>query len=421
MPSMPDRLHDIDLNTLFQAFENHVDPIVITDENIKEGVKVLYVNPAFCKETGYLKEEILGENPKILQGPKSDKETLKRLKRNLLKDQEFVGQSINYRKDGSEYIVQWSVTPLKNKQHKTIAFIALQKIISKISTVNDDKILLKAIVEHAPGMILVTNIEGYIVYANESFCRNTGYSEKELLNEHSRMLKSGKQSKKFYENMWEKLIATGGYEGLFISRKKDGTLFYDKKKITVIKDENGNPKFYLAVSYNVTKDIEIKQNLQHKAYTDSLTNLYNKEKYNKDIKVMMKEFLQKNKTFSLIVFDIDHFKRINDNYGHDVGDFILQRCAKIIKEQIREDDTLYRWGGEEFVMLVKVSLNDALVLAKKLKKIIKEYDFDGIKITASFGVVQAARNFDSDTLFKAADKALYEAKNSGRDKVIAYE
>lgn len=421
MPSIPDRLTHLDISSLFEAFENHVDPVVITDENIASGVKILYVNPAFCKETGYSYDEMLGQNPKILQGPKSDKTTLKRLKRDLLKGKNFVGQTTNYRKDGSEYIVQWSVTPLKDKNAQTVAFIALQKIMTKLSTQNDEKILLKAIVEHAPGMILVTDLEGTIIYANQSFSRNTGYSEDELVGNHSRMLKSGKQNKKFYEKMWEKLISTGKFEGLFISKKKDGTLFYDKKKITVIKDESGNPKFYLAVSYNVTKDIEQEQTLKTKAYTDSLTGVYNKDRYSKDIKETMKQFYKTNIPFSIIVFDIDHFKKINDNLGHDVGDYILKQIVQVVKGQIRDNDKLYRWGGEEFVIIVDKELQTAVRVANKLNKSIKEYDFDGIKITSSFGVAQASAEFDPDTLFKAADKALYEAKNSGRDTVVAYE
>ncbi|MGM0623870.1 MAG: sensor domain-containing diguanylate cyclase [Campylobacterota bacterium] len=415
------QLQDLNLESLFNGFDFHIDPIVVTDANLQAGVKILYVNDAFCKATGYNKEEVLGQNPKMLQGPKSDKKTLARLKKALHEDKPFVGQTINYRKDGSEYILQWSVTSLKDKNNQTIAFMAMQKILTKYDTSTDEKLLLKAIVEHAPGMILVTDLEGNIVYVNDSFCRNTGYKEEQLLHNHTRMLKSGKQSKKFYENMWHQLIQTGKFEGLFISKKKDNTLFYDKKKITVIKDEFGNPKFYLAVSYDVTKDIESEKTLRTKVYQDSLTGVYNREKYNLDVKELVDEFKRNQRVFSMIIFDIDHFKGINDNLGHDVGDFILKELTKLVIENIRGEDKLYRWGGEEFIILVKKPLITALSIANKLKKTIREHDFNYLSITASFGVSQINENLDAMKLFKQTDNAMYKAKQSGRDRVVAHQ
>jgi len=414
-------LRDIDISTILNIFDNHVDPVVITDANIARGVKIIYVNNAFCRETGYKKDEVIGKSPKILQGEKSDRETLRRLKRNLKDGVNFVGQTTNYRKDGSEYIVQWSVAPLKDKKGTTVAFISLQKILTKLSTTKDEKLLLKAIIEHAPGMILVTDLEGIIIYANNSFIRNTGYSEEELIGNDSRLLQSGKQSNKFYEKMWEQLISTGRFEGLLINKKKDGTLFYDKKKITVIKDEKGNPRFYLAVSYDVTKEVENEKNLKKRVYTDALTGLYNREKYNIDIKRLMQDYREKSKPFSIILFDIDNFKSLNDNLGHDIGDFILQELAKLISQTIRSDDDLYRWGGEEFVLLVQKPLVIAVDIAKKLNKTIKNHNFNNINITASFGVAQITEDTDTDGLFKKADIALYQAKKSGRDKVVASE
>ena len=188
-------------------------------------LKILYVNKAFCNQTGYSEEEVLGKSPKILQGKDSDTKTLKRLKKTLREGKNFIGQTINYRKDGSEYLVQWSVAHLKDNQNNTVAYLSIQKILTRYATGEDEKLLLKAIVEHAPGMILVTNLEGTIIYVNQSFVRNTGYSEDELLGQHTRMLKSGKQDDAFYERMWRSLIEKGHFEGLFVSKKKDGSLF----------------------------------------------------------------------------------------------------------------------------------------------------------------------------------------------------
>ncbi len=419
MRSLSQHFSKINIDSFLYAFDLHVDPVVITDNDLDNGVKILYVNKAFCKETGYSEDEMLGKSPKILQGKNSDKKTLRRLKKTLKEGKNFIGQTINYRKDGSEYIVQWSVAHLKDDRDETVAYLSIQKILTRYATGEDEKLLLKSIVEHAPGMILVTNLEGIIIYVNQSFTRNTGYREDELIGKHTRMLKSGKQDESFYEKMWQSLIGKGHFEGLFVSKKKDGSLFYDRKKITVIKDDRGNPKFYMAVSYDVTDEIETEKNLKQKAFTDALTGLHNKDRFELDIKEYHKAFVKNQNVFSLILLDIDHFKSINDNMGHDVGDFILKELAGLIKNNIRDDDKLYRWGGEEFILITASPLHIAEKIAQKLRGVVQNHDFNAISITASFGVAQIHKDQDTKTLFKNADTALYEAKNSGRNRVVA--
>ncbi|MGM0533657.1 MAG: sensor domain-containing diguanylate cyclase [Campylobacterota bacterium] len=419
MRSLFQQFSKINIDSFLYAFDLHVDPVVITDNDLDNGVKILYVNKAFCSQTGYSEEEILGKSPKILQGKNSDRKTLRRLKKTLKEGKNFIGQTINYRKDGSEYIVQWSVAHLKDDRDDTVAYLSIQKILTRYATGEDEKLLLKSIVEHAPGMILVTNLEGIIIYVNQSFTRNTGYREDELLGKHTRMLKSGKQDESFYEKMWQSLIEKGQFEGLFISKKKDGSLFYDRKKITVIKDDRGNPKFYMAVSYDVTDEIETEKNLKQKAFTDALTGLHNKDRFELDIKEYHNAFVKNQNVFSLILLDIDHFKSINDNMGHDVGDFILKELAGLIKNNTRDDDKLYRWGGEEFILITASPLHIAEKIAQKLRGVIEDHDFNAISITASFGVAQIHKGQDTKALFKNADTALYEAKNSGRNRVVA--
>jgi PAS domain S-box-containing protein len=238
--------------SLFAAFDFSTDPIAMTDANIKGGVRFIYVNDAFCKETGYSKEELIGQNPRILQGEKSDRVMLAKLKEEIVLGNNFVGKTVNYKKDGTPYYVKWSISPLKNDDEQIIAFISIHKIISVQVKVQKENLLLQEIIQQAPGMMLVTDLNANIVYVNDAFVKNSGYSKEELVGNNARMLKSGKQSEQFYKKMWEKLTSTQRFEGVFISKRKDGTLFFDNKKITLVKDKEGIGRYYLAISHDIT-------------------------------------------------------------------------------------------------------------------------------------------------------------------------
>lgn len=130
------------------------------------------------------------------------------------------------------------------------------------------------------------------------------------------------------------------------------------------------------------------------------------------------------KNLSVLFLDIDHFKKINDTYGHDMGDVVLRDVAQAVLGSVREGDTVARWGGEEMVvMLLGSNEDDAKRKAESIRKKIEELTFDKIpdlKVTMSIGVAHAGEAMASDELVKRADKALYKAKETGRNKVVAY-
>lgn len=407
----------LDTKTFYTLFDHAIEPIVITDANLLDGVKILFANRVFCTTTGYTQEELIGKSPKLFQGKDSNHKILRELKGELLKGNDFVGQSVNYKKDGSSYIVKWSILPLKDKNANTIGYISFQKVIDKEINLKHEK-LLSSIVSISTNLILVTDIEGIIVYTNDAFCKKLGYSKEELLGKHTRILKSGKQDNNFYKKMWRSILKTGKFSDIFISRKKDNTLFYDKKDISTLKDDEGNPVYYVSISRDITHDIQKQKTLEEQVFVDTLTTLYNRKKYNEIIEQKIKTFQSSEELFSLILIDIDFFKNINDTYGHDIGDYVLQEFSSLLKNNTRDDDVLFRWGGEEFAILVNKEIDEAYKLAKKLRESIAKHNFQSIKITASFGISQINTGVNKQLLFNKADHALYQAKQSGRDKVV---
>ncbi len=159
------------------------------------------------------------------------------------------------------------------------------------------------------------------------------------------------------------------------------------------------------------------------AYTDPLTQTHNRTAFNDSIKREMSLAIRNVKNLSLIFFDIDHFKTINDTYGHDCGDITLALGAKWIKESLRDSDIIFRYGGEEFVILLSdTDANGAELLAERIRASIENhtiaYGMETIKITASLGVSTLRANDTIESFILRADKAMYTAKNKGRNQVV---
>ena len=164
------------------------------------------------------------------------------------------------------------------------------------------------------------------------------------------------------------------------------------------------------------------EDLQKEAIYDVLTGCYNK----KGIEILLEKFLEEslryNTPLSVMMIDIDYFKKVNDTYGHLAGDFVLREVAKILKSTIRQSDICGRFGGEEFIILLpNTKLIGAMKLAERIRENIQNHDFifnnKKIKVTISIGITSVSKNDSSFSLVERADEALYAAKRGGRNRV----
>ena len=157
---------------------------------------------------------------------------------------------------------------------------------------------------------------------------------------------------------------------------------------------------------------------KHEANFDKLTQIYNRNMFNRMIDKKITIAKIKKVSFSFIMLDIDHFKNVNDTYGHLVGDDILKHLVNLIKKHIRDSDIFARWGGEEFVLAFNVDIDKGREIAESLRKHIEQEKFDIVEhITCSFGITKFQKDDTLETMTKRADSALYEAKENGRNKV----
>ncbi|HIP54954.1 MAG TPA: diguanylate cyclase [Sulfurimonas autotrophica] len=178
---------------------------------------------------------------------------------------------------------------------------------------------------------------------------------------------------------------------------------------------------YDSIKKSLTHLVKVtSQELERMNSHDALTSLYNRQEYIRVVTKMIKSAKRYGETFGIILLDIDFFKLVNDNYGHDVGDQVLQKIAEVLQESTREDDFVARWGGEGFIIIAKnVSLDALEKIVQKIQKKMKQTSFNpASKITLSFGLTLYREGDDENALFKRIDNALYRAKNNGRDQYV---
>lgn len=199
---------------------------------------------------------------------------------------------------------------------------------------------------------------------------------------------------------------------------------YGQTRMTHIQIKAPNEWHEEKILFGICQDITEQIELEKIAYYDSLTQIYNRNKFNELITREIELLKRYKQPLSLVIFDIDRFKRINDTYGHRVGDEVLAELAGIVSREIRSTDIFVRWGGEEFVIVTpQTPTQGAQLLAEKIRSKIEEWKFEGVEecVTCSFGVTNILRLESIESAIERADELLYKAKNNGRNQVVMAE
>ncbi|MDR5900453.1 diguanylate cyclase [Halomonas vilamensis] len=419
-------MQDIDyLQLLETAMEHSLNAVVITTADLDlPGPTIIYVNAAMMRMSGYTREELLGATPRLLQGPKTDRAMLDRLRKALHAGDPFDAITVNYRKDGSPYDVEWNLSPVRNKTGTITHFVSTQRDITASVEDHRQRWLVSSAIEMSSDSVVITDANGNIEYVNQAFERYTGYMRDAVIGQNPRLLQSGHHSAQFYRNMWDILTSGDTFRDTFLDQTRDGTCRYVEQTISPIKDEQGHIIRYVSVGKDVTQRVMYEQELERLAHTDTLTGLANRLSFERYSALEMARSRRYQRPLSLIMLDIDYFKPVNDIHGHDVGDQVLVKFANVLRENLRITDLCARWGGEEFIVLVpETTLAQALQLAEKLREAVAATAFPvvGQQISASFGVIESRRDELMLQMIKRADLALYQAKTAGRNQVMAVE
>ena len=279
---------------------------------------------------------------------------------------------------------------------------------------------LSRVVEQVKDSVLMTDILGRVTYVNAAFEKQTGYRSDEVVGHNVNRLKSGRQEPEFYKKLWDTISRGETFKGMFINKKRNGEIYYEDKTISPIVDEKGAITAYVSSAKDITSRIHMEEELKQMAEMDYLTGLYNRIRFESALEYEFNRNRRYGDTFSLVMLDIDHFKLVNDTYGHDAGDTILKTFADLLQNAIRTTDIIARWGGEEFMLLLPNSdTEQARHIAEKLRETIARTPFPKVgHMTASLGVCEIKEGFEMSDLLKYVDDALYKAKRQGRDCIV---
>jgi len=284
---------------------------------------------------------------------------------------------------------------------------------------------LSGAVEQAADSVMITDVDGTIEYVNPAFTEMTGYTRAEALGRRPDIVKSDRHDEEFFRRLWAALGAGRVFQDIFVNRKKDGTLYYEEKTITPLKDADGRTTHFISNGKDITERMQAEERLHRLAYHDVLTGLPNRALFMERL-VHALNRRGRQKLMAVMFLDMDQFKTINDTLGHDVGDRLLQAFPDRIAGCIRQGDTIARFGGDEFAILLEdIAGDDAAgqVARKIIERLARPFAVDGheLFVTTSIGIsLYPDDSGDVYTLLKHADSAMYRAKEMGRNTYQFY-
>lgn len=300
--------------------------------------------------------------------------------------------------------------------------LAMMRVFAARNKTNEQLKLAAAVFDNSLEGIIITDGKGVILAANAAVVQATGYSKEELIGSNPRMFNSGRQPKEFYASMWEAIMHNGQWKGEIWNKRKNGEIYPEWLSISAITDEQGEVTNYIGIFIDVSKQKEAERHLDYQAHHDALTDLPNRVLFNDRLLMGIAKAKRNDQSLAVMFIDIDHFKYVNDTFGHNEGDNLLQAVAKRLKACLREEDTLSRMGGDEFTVLLQDLTGEGTeMVARKILDAMKlpfNIGEHKLYVTASIGISVYPKDGDKPMeLLKNSDTAMYRAKEDGRNNL----
>ncbi|WP_191090681.1 GGDEF domain-containing protein [Niallia endozanthoxylica] len=298
--------------------------------------------------------------------------------------------------------------------------------------------LFEKVIDTTNQGVTITDKQGKLLYINGGFTRITGYHSNEVIGGSHRILQSGHHDKVFYRKMWDDLTKTGQWMGEIWNKNREGQVYPELLNISEVQNKHGQTVNYVAVFSDITEMKntenqlkEANEHLQKLSSIDGLTKISNRRTFDTSLEKEWNQALRYRHPISIIMLDIDYFKKFNDTYGHLGGDECLIRVAAALSDTVnRSSDVVARYGGEEFAMILPdTNEQNALHIAEKVRSNIELLNIphknslisDHVTISAGVVTIFPEEQIKLVELLLHADQALYKAKEHGRNRVEIYQ
>ncbi|MEH6446266.1 MAG: EAL domain-containing protein [Oceanospirillaceae bacterium] len=383
---------------------------------------LLFVNKAACTMFGLSAEDCIGRSAFDFIHADDQLRTKQDLYASL-KDKKvvFLHENRQVNAVGQVINVAWSIRRELDEFGNIIGFASTGRDITDRKVAEEKLKLAANVFTHAREGILITNDIGIIIDANDTFTTVTGFEREDIIGQNPRILQSGRHLSQFYVDMWQELLKKGFWSGEVWNRRKNGEIYPEILNISSVKDVSGDISNYVALFTDITLIKEHQLQLERIAHYDLLTGLPNRVLLSDRLSQTMLQCSRHGKSLAVAFLDLDGFKHVNDTHGHNVGDLLLIALSVRMKEALREDDSLARIGGDEFVAVLVdlVAVEDCepilerLLLAASEPIVISDVIFN---VSVSIGVTFYPQDsVDADQLMRHADQAMYVAKESGKN------
>jgi diguanylate cyclase (GGDEF)-like protein/PAS domain S-box-containing protein len=326
--------------------------------------------------------------------------------------------------DGSQKVVYEKGKIEYDEMHNPLRIVGTVQDITERYKISKELEFQSKLLNSVTDSIFVHDLDGNIIYVNEAAYATRGYTRDELMGKRVQDLdyhneKSGDEI--FEENIKNAKEQLSRNEKAVIEvlhQTKEGRVIPIEITCRLIQDEGKS--YVISIARDISMLKAMNENLTRMANTDNLTGIYNRHKFEEMYKAEIERVLRYESPLSMIMVDIDYFKRVNDTYGHDVGDYVIKSMVDVVKKMIRNTDIFVRWGGEEFIILCpETDSASAALLAEKLRGSIEKTTLEKVEnITCSFGVTSYVKKENENSFIKRLDSALYRAKDEGRNRVV---
>lgn len=392
-----------------------------------------WINHAVVDYTGYTVEECLAMPDFVgtLIHPDDVERARADVMRNLDGKKRDEVELRCVRKDGSVFWAAYSTGPITDANGVFTGFRTSARDVTE-SKRTEEELRISAVAFDSREGMLITDADSRVLRVNKAFTEITGYSAEEIVGQTPSLLRSDRHGPDFFREMYDSLRRFGKWQGEIWDRRKSGEVYPEWLTISAVKDKAGEITHYISTHHDISDRKLAEERIRELAFFDALTRLPNRTLLLDRLKQAIALSARTKTCASLLFIDLDHFKTLNDTVGHEKGDMLLKQVAQRLVESVRENDTVARVGGDEFVVVLE-SLNvnpqeaatQTRAVGEKILAILSStYQLDDVeyRTTASVGAtVFLGRQASVDELMKQADLAMYKAKETGRNTLRFFD